>query len=749
MVILLPLGTCGLAAAPTLPFPAQLARDVNFWIRVDTEIGSDAGFLYDKYHLGVIYATLCFAPDSSPLQRQQHIERAIDHLRAELRQLAAGRGPFTSAEERIKALWGADATRANLLQAAHDIRFQTGQFNHFKTALIRSGAWHSYIVRTLAGLGLPEGLAALPLIESAYNPRAYSSAGAAGLWQFMPATGRHFMTIDRAVDDRLDPFRETKAAAELLAEDHRLLGTWPLAITAYHQGVAAVRQAVETMGTTHISTIVRHYRSPAFGFAGRNFYVSFLAALEIERDPQRFFGQITPSKEERTRRLTLPEHAPVQALERVLNIDPQVLRELNPALRAPVWTGRLDVPKGYRLRLPGSDTGWTSAALAARLDAGELLASQQVPAQYRASAVERPAGIGGFYRTSSRSDVLHPAQTTTDAGTRSAGSQGQWGGFGDPDAFNAQAGSSSRASEESPHPPYHLHVDRRYGSDHAYPNLGSVVRHLPKGATAVYYAGISYWFDGGVWYERWPSTSAFLVVAPPIGIVVKSLPAFVRRVPHRSETFLYANDVFYRPRPGLGGFQVVNDPVDTAAAGPPAPRGAGAGAVMPVPRVRAAGAPFARTSAKAPPPVMAQPPIVAEPPVMARTPVKALMPVAVLTPIRTLTPVGSRASLNIAAPLQAKAVVRTPREASGAKSSSPPKLSSPETLTLQALDGQSVDQQARDRRACRRFAIAHSGFDPLSRESGASASGLARLTSEYERAQIACLSEHGYIVTLR
>ena len=62
VVILLPLGTCGLAAAPTLPFPPQLARDVNFWIRVDTEIGSDAGFLYDKYHLGVIYATLCFAP---------------------------------------------------------------------------------------------------------------------------------------------------------------------------------------------------------------------------------------------------------------------------------------------------------------------------------------------------------------------------------------------------------------------------------------------------------------------------------------------------------------------------------------------------------------------------------------------------------------------------------------------------------------------------------------------------------------
>ena len=571
------------------------------------------------------------------------------------------------------------------MQAAHDIRFQPGQFNHFKAALIRPGAWHSYIARTLAGLGLPEGLAALPLIESDYNPRAYSSAGAAGLWQFMPATGRHFMTIDRAVDDRLDPFRETKAAAELLAEDHRLLGTWPLAITAYHQDVAGVRQAIETMRTTHISTIVRHYRSPAFGFAGRNFYVSFLAALEIERDPHRFIGPITPRKEERTQQLTLPAHVPVQALERVLNIEPGVLRELNPALPAAVWTGRLDVPKGYRLRLPGSDTGWTSTALAARLDAGELPASRPMPPRYRARTVELPAGMGGLYRTSSRSDVLRQALTTADAGTQSTGSDGKWGGFRGNEAFNAEAGSSSRASDGAPRPPYHMHVDRRYGSDHAYPDRGSVVRHLPKGATAAYYAGISYWLDGAVWYERWPSTSAFLVVAPPIGIVVRSLPAFVRRVSHRSETFLYANDVFYRPRPALGGFQVVNDP----AAGTSAPRGVDA--VMPVPQ--ATGAALDRPSVKAPPPVMAQLPIVAEPPVMARTPLKALVPVTVLMPIKTLTPVADQELPNMGSPLQATTAALAPRASPGAKYSSLSTLSSPETFTLQALDGQSVGQQ--------------------------------------------------------
>ena len=714
---------------------------MNFWVRVYTQIGSDAGFLYDKYHLGVIYATLCFAPDSSPLQRQQHIERAVDRLRAELRQIASGRGPLTREEKRIKALWGADATRAQLLQAAHDIRFQPGQLNRFEAALVRAGAWHAYIARTLARFGLPRGLAALPLIESAYDPRAYSSAGAAGLWQFMPATGRRFMTIDPAVDDRLDPYRETKAAAQLLAEDYRLLGTWPLAITAYHQGVAGVRQAVETMGTTHIATIVRHYRSPEFGFAGRNFYVSFLAALEIERDPQRFFGRITPRKEQRLRELTLPEYAPVQTLERVLNIDPRLLRELNPALRRAVWTGRLEVPQGYRLRVPVADGGWTSSALAARLGADKPLAAQPVPADFHARTAEQLTGSGRLYRTSVRSAVLRPALTAVDAGRmQSGGPAGRWDDSSEPErgAVNAAARVSSRASEQTARPPYHVHVDRRYGSDHVYPNRGSVVRHLPKGAAAAYYAGISYWFADGVWYERWPSTDVYIVIEPPIGIVVRRLPAFVRRVSHQSKTFLYANDVFYRPRPGLGGFQVVNDPIDTAAAALPAPRGQGSKMVRPVPQTRRQSTATARVSAKAQAPVLAQ------------APVKALMPVKVLAPIETLTPIEAPASVNPGPRLEPKAAVGAPRVVSGANSfSSPSTLSGAHRLALEPLDGQSVDQQAHDRHECHRFAVARSGFDPLSREGGVSASDLGRQTSEYERAQIACLSERGYIVTLR
>jgi len=68
----------------------------------------------------------------------------------------------------------------------------------------------------------------LPHVESSFNPAAYSKVGAAGLWQFMRSTGRRYMRIDSAVDDRLDPFRSTEAAAQLLAYNYRYsaAGRW-------------------------------------------------------------------------------------------------------------------------------------------------------------------------------------------------------------------------------------------------------------------------------------------------------------------------------------------------------------------------------------------------------------------------------------------------------------------------------------------------------------------------------------------
>ena len=385
-------------AGSALPDPAQLAPDVRFWVRVYTQIDTNAGFLHDRRDLAVIYRTVHFAPGSSPEECQRLVDRARDRIAAQLRRIASGRRPLTVQERRIESLWGRRATPARLREAAHDIRFQLGQSNRFRSGLIRSGAWQHAIARALKRDGLPPELAALPLVESSYNPRAYSKDGAAGLWQFMPWTGRRFLTIDRAVDDRLDPFRSTEAAAQLLAYNYRILGTWPLAITAYNNGLAGVRRAVERLGTRSIVTLVRDYHSRMFGFASRNFYVCLLAALEVERHARRYFGVLHERPEEHFLEVAMPAYVAIGSLERVLGDAPAKLRELNPALRPLVWNGALDVPKGYRLRLPAAGPRWTAAMLAQRLGPRQLLAAQPVPPSYRVRPGDTLSGIAARYR---------------------------------------------------------------------------------------------------------------------------------------------------------------------------------------------------------------------------------------------------------------------------------------------------------------------------------------------------------------
>src|SRR6266513_421947 len=390
-----------LAQDDPMPRPPQRERDVQFWIRVYTQIDTNAGLLHDQYNLGVVYDTLHFALNATPAEREREVDQARERCAAALRRIAdAGDAPLSADDQRIKDLWGAETTPARLRSAIDDIRFQLGQADRFRAGLIRSGAWETHIAETLANLGLPAELAVLPHVESSFNPAAYSKVGAAGLWQFMRSTGRRYMRIDSAVDDRLDPFRSTEAAAQLLAYNHRVLGTWPLALTAYNHGTAVVRRAKETLGTDDIARIVRSYSSRTFGFASRNFYVSFLAALDIDRNPEKYFGALQKQSEARFQEVQVPAYVPMATLERALKIDADKLRGLNPALLRSVWDGQQRVPKAYHLRLPLDGSTWTRELLAQRLSPAEMFAGQSSPPRYRVQRGDTLASVAERYGVS-------------------------------------------------------------------------------------------------------------------------------------------------------------------------------------------------------------------------------------------------------------------------------------------------------------------------------------------------------------
>jgi membrane-bound lytic murein transglycosylase D len=202
--------------------------------------------------------------------------------------------------------------------------------------------------------GLPPELTRLPLIESCFNLEAYSKVGAAGIWQFMPRTGRLFMRVDHLVDERRDPISSTHAAAQFLARMHDRLGSWPLAITAYNHGPEGIARAVDEVGSSDIATLIRDYHGNAFGFASRNFYPEFLAALEVEGDREKHFGDLPAEPPLRLHERRLERALGIEAAARLARTERAELAALNPALSSLVTSGRRPIPAGYRLRLPES-----------------------------------------------------------------------------------------------------------------------------------------------------------------------------------------------------------------------------------------------------------------------------------------------------------------------------------------------------------------------------------------------------------
>ncbi|HEX9403113.1 MAG TPA: LysM peptidoglycan-binding domain-containing protein, partial [Steroidobacteraceae bacterium] len=346
------------------------------------------------WNLGLVYEVLRFDPAASPAQRERRVAEAKARYTSLLKRFAAGSADdLTPHERRILHAFGERATPADFRDAIERIRFQLGQADRFHEGLIRSAVWEKQIARTLTQHGVPAEIAALPHVESSFNLAAYSKVGAAGLWQFMPSTAKRFMRVDGVVDERLDPYSATEAAANLMLYNYRLLGTWPLAVTAYNHGPGGLRRAQDELGTSDIAVIVKRYQGKTFGFASRNFYVAFLAALEVDRNAEKFFGPLTRLPDTDSTPTELPDYIPIDALAKAFKVDMGALRVLNPALRPPIWNGARFVPRGYALRLPGTPPPAEITAGWARLPPTQRYVAQRNDGAHRLRRGETLAGV--------------------------------------------------------------------------------------------------------------------------------------------------------------------------------------------------------------------------------------------------------------------------------------------------------------------------------------------------------------------
>lgn len=341
------------AAAEDFPRPAALEPDITFWTRIYSEVGTDAGLLHDTHDLSIVYEVVKLPSGLSHRARERHTDALKRRYQGILQKLArSSRANLSREERRVLALFGPGVSDSTLRTASHRIRFQLGQADKFRAGIIRSGAYKPHILATLREMNLPLEIAHLPHVESSYTPTIYSRVGAAGLWQFTRSTGRRFMRVDHVVDERLDPYRASVAAARLLEQNHRVTGSWPLAITAYNHGASGMRRAARALGTRDIVQIVRRYRSRTFGFASRNFYVEFLAADRVASNAEAYFGPLALDRPIAFETIELPFYARPRDLAQAIGVELGVLEEANPALRSTVWKGAKYVPKGFELRVP-------------------------------------------------------------------------------------------------------------------------------------------------------------------------------------------------------------------------------------------------------------------------------------------------------------------------------------------------------------------------------------------------------------
>lgn len=385
--------TAPAATGDLFPRPPELEPDVRFWERIYSGVTTQGGLIHDDRHLSVVYEQIDFAPATDPKARSEAVEGTRAKYQRILRELAdaTDREDLSSEQRRVLELWPANVDAATLREAAGHVRFQLGQADRFREGLMRAGAWEPHIREVLRREGVPDELAALPHVESSFNALARSKVGAAGMWQFMPSTGGKLMRVDGLVDERLDPYKSAAAAARFLSHVHQLLGSWPLALTAYNHGASGMARARNALGTDDIATIVRSYQSPTFGFASRNFYVSFLAALEIDRSYEKFFGSVDRRPRDSSRAVALPQYVPVKALVAASGTDLETLRHLNLALLDPIWRGERFVPRGFEFRVPAA--AGTPAEVLARLSPDDQYAAQRRDPVYRVARKDTLAQI--------------------------------------------------------------------------------------------------------------------------------------------------------------------------------------------------------------------------------------------------------------------------------------------------------------------------------------------------------------------
>ena len=209
--------------------------------------------------------------------------------------------------------------------------------DYIKRMVERSQKYLFHIVEEVQKRGMPTEIALLPMIESAFNPQAYSTSKASGIWQFIPSTGKHFgLKQNWWVDNRRDVTAATNAALDYLQKLHTMFGSWDLALAAYNAGEGTVQRAIDKNRRLGLDT---DYESLSLPPETKNYVPKLQAIKNIVTEPDKFglkIGSI-PNRPYFAR-VTTPKQIDAKLAAQLAEISFDEFSALNPSYNRPVIT---------------------------------------------------------------------------------------------------------------------------------------------------------------------------------------------------------------------------------------------------------------------------------------------------------------------------------------------------------------------------------------------------------------------------
>jgi membrane-bound lytic murein transglycosylase D len=289
-----------------------------------------------------------------------------------------------------------------------------------ETGLRRSGRYRDMISRVLKEEGVPQDLIYLAQAESAFQPLALSRAGARGIWQFVPWRGNEY-GLKRSwwVDERQDPEKATRAAAQHLRDLYGLFGDWYLAMAAYNCGPGNVQKGVERTGYADFWEL---YRRNVLPRETKNYVPIIVALTLIAKDAAHYGIQVELEQPVASDAVKPGRAIDLRLVAETIDVDVETLRSLNPSLL------RMATPDdpSFVLRLPKGTAQKFSAEIADippekwvswrrhRVEAGETLTSLAKKYRVTAPAIAAANSLG-------RNDVLSPGDKLIIPASQPAG----------------------------------------------------------------------------------------------------------------------------------------------------------------------------------------------------------------------------------------------------------------------------------------------------------------------------------------